>query len=98
MNRPEQSTHTPELTVTAAARVLGVDRRTVKGMIQSGSFRVRIAVQPNSRRPRYRIPESDVLALRNNYRSLRAGPNVRKQRKATKRIADDDLEHIRLNR
>jgi excisionase family DNA binding protein len=84
----------PEFSVAETANVLGVDRRTVKDLIKSGILRVRVAGVPSSRRPRYRIPQSDVLAFRNGYQTV--DREARSPAKTTKRNSTDQLKHIHL--
>lgn len=82
----------PEFTITEAAAVLSVDRRTVKALITSGVLRARVAGLPTSRRPRYRIPKSEVLAFRNNYAASNSGAKASETR--AQRATADNLHHI----
>lgn len=92
MSDRQQLALVPEFSVAEAARVLDIDRRTVKGLIKSGVLRVRAAGVPSSRRPRYRIPQSDVLAFRNGYQA--GDREARRPAKTTKRNSTDQLKHI----
>ena len=94
MSDRQQLALVPEFTVAEAASVLGIDRRTVKGLVKSGVLRVRVAGTPCSRRPHYRIPQSDVLAFRNGYQAVDRG--ARHPAKTTKRNSTDQLKHIHL--
>ena len=87
---------TPELTLTEAARLLGVDRRTVKALIEGGFLRARMAGRPRSLKPRYRLPKDDVLQLRNSYSVGLPQQTITHNRKTTKRSCSCDLKHIRL--
>ena len=95
MGDRQQLTFVPEFSLAEAARVLSIDRRTVKGLVTSGVLRARVAGLPSSRRPRYRIPQADVLAFRNEYQAASRG--ARLSGKAAKRIPTDQLKHIHLN-
>lgn len=85
----------PECSLTEAARLLGVDRRTVKKLIKADVLRVRVAGLPTSLRPRYRIPQSDVLALRNEYHRVASG--ARRAAKTSKKATTKQLVHIHLD-
>ena len=68
MSERHQAAAVPELTVSEAAAILGVNRRTVLRLIQQGLLRYRSAALPTSIRPRYRIPRIDIMELRTDYR------------------------------
>ena len=79
MGEPQQDI-VVELTVTEAACILGVSRRTVLRFVQRGALRFRSAAVPNSLRPRYRIPRTDVVDLRNRYHLRTTTPAAGKVR------------------
>ena len=95
--RPKQSNLVPELNVAQAARILDVDRRTVKRLIAQGVLRARVSGLPTSKRPRYRIPETDVLGLRNTYDRAGDSETGQRWRKVTNRTSTNDLRHIQLD-
>jgi hypothetical protein len=92
----EQPTTIPELTVTEAAKLLGVSRRTVLRLIKANEIRFRSAAGPSSSRPRYRVPMIDVINLRNSYQKWTDNPNSVRRR--TKRTNDTiELRFIDLS-
>jgi hypothetical protein len=94
MQAAQQLPLVPEFSLVEAAQVLAIDRRTVKGLVQAGVLRARLAGLPSSRRPRYRIPQADVLALRNEYRSM--NHQAHRPVKITNRSSTGQLQHIHL--
>ena len=85
----------PEVSLAEAARILGIDPRTVKGLIQQGLLRARLAGLPTSKRPRYRIPEQDVLTLRNSYQRQTIDWKQLTTSKGTPKNPVGALPHIR---
>jgi len=97
MQDSSQPRLTPEVSLSEAARILAVDRRTVKALIQQGVLRARIAGLPNSQKPRYRLPKSEVLDLRNSYYVFSDSKKNQPSRKNTVRKSSSDLGHIDMN-
>ena len=67
MGQRQQFATIPELSLSETAEILGLDRRTVKKLIEQAVLPARIASPPQSKRPRYRIPTDEVMHLRNSY-------------------------------
>lgn len=59
----------PEVSLTEAARLLNVDRKTVTKYLRAGMLLWRDIAPPGSVRPTYRIKLASVIAIRNDYRS-----------------------------
>lgn len=57
----------PEVSITEAADILNVSRKTVYKMISAGALRVRDAAPPGSRRARYRLLRDEVTERRTAY-------------------------------
>jgi excisionase family DNA binding protein len=95
MNNDQQSA-IAELSLSEAAQLLGIDRRTVKSFIEAGLLRVRFAGRPGSAKPRYRIPLDDVLSVRNSHRYMGRTWRTMQSQKVTKKVVVDELEHISL--
>jgi excisionase family DNA binding protein len=85
----------PESSLSEAAEILTVDRRTVKKLIKQGILPARIAGPPTSQRPRYRIPTEEVLQLRNSY-GRPSKPCSGKRKKITHRKPTNTFSHIKL--
>ena len=83
-----------ELNLSEAAAVLGIDRRTVRKLIELGVLAARIASPPTSKRPRYRIPAEEVISLRNSYHRQACHRSPRKQ--ITRRRSKGNFTHIQL--
>src|SRR4051794_13987825 len=85
----------PELSLSEAAEILDLDRRTVKKLIEQAVLPSRIAGPPTSKRPRYRIPAEDVICLRNSYhrRSKRWGAE---RKKTIRQPPAHEFSHIKL--
>jgi excisionase family DNA binding protein len=56
-----------ELNVKEAAKILGVDARTVRLYVERGALPYRDARPPGSTRAMYRIPFSEVERMRTDY-------------------------------
>lgn len=95
MNDDKGLPATEELTVAEAARLLDLDRRTVKKLIEQGVLRARLASPPKSLRPRYRLPTEEVLAYRNGYNTFQS-PRPTGGKQAASRRHAGDFPHIRL--
>lgn len=65
-----------ELSVTACARMLGVDRKTVLRYIRAGQLPARDVAPAGSTRARLRVPVEDVRQMRNGYQYAESGCNA----------------------
>jgi len=83
-----------ELNLSEAAAVLGIDRRTVKKLIEQGVLVARIVSPPTSKRLRYRIPTEEVISLRNSYHRQVGRRGSRKQ--ITRQRSTANFAHIQL--
>jgi hypothetical protein len=88
---------TEELTIAEAARLLDLDRRTVKKLIEQGVLRARLASPPKSLRPRYSLPTEEVLAYRNGYNTFRS-PRPTGGKQAAPVRHSGEFPHISLRR
>jgi len=95
MAKRQQFDVVPDLSLSEAAGILNMDRRTVKKLIEQAVLPARIAGPPTSKRPRYRIPAEEVLHLRNSY-GRHARPWGVERKKVTRRKSTDVLSHIKL--
>jgi hypothetical protein len=88
-----------ELSVSQAAKVLGVDRKTVLKYLGGGLLEWRDIAPPGSTRPTYRMKRESVIAIRTTYRAT--GPSVRTRRKPVRRPAScaslPVFKHLDLN-
>jgi len=91
-----QSTTPSELTVSAAATILGTSRHTVYRLIHDGFLSYRQVGLPISRRPTYRVLADEVSQLRQRYERKTTNLSVPHPRKITKHVTTDDLEFIRI--
>ncbi|MDB5294124.1 MAG: hypothetical protein JWO31_107 [Phycisphaerales bacterium] len=65
-----------EVSPRQAARILGVDYKTVMKYLDAGMLEWRSAGLPGSGRPTYRIKLASVLAKRNSYRATSPCPRA----------------------
>src|SRR4051812_2188295 len=95
MAKRQQFDTVPELSISEAAEILELDRRTVKKLIEQAVLSARIASPPTSKRPRYRIPADEVIGLRNSYH--RNSTTWRGERKKViHRRSAGQFSHIKL--
>ena len=84
-----------ELSLSEAARVLGVDKKTVLRYVRDGVLEWRDIAPPSSSRPTYRIKLESALKLRTGYRSEPEEPAERKPRVARRQYQS---RHVRIVR
>ncbi|MEM1350680.1 MAG: helix-turn-helix domain-containing protein [Myxococcota bacterium] len=97
MNENHELPTVKELSLIEAARVLELDRRTVKKLVEQGVLPARLASPPSSQRPRYRIPTEEVLTYRNTYQNLKR-PVVPGRKQAARNSSANEFPHIRMPR
>lgn len=74
-----------ELTLTEAAEVLGVDKKTVIRYMHDGVLEWRNIAPPSSSRPTFRIKLESALKLRTGYQTETASESPGKRPQATAR-------------
>ena len=95
MAKRQQIDTVPELSLSEAAEILDLDRRTVKKLIEQAVLPARIASPPTSKRPRYRIPAEEVICLRNSFH-CHFKPWGGANRKVIRLRSADHFTHIKL--
>lgn len=96
MSSATQSTTPAELTISAAAAILGSSRGTVYRLVHQGVLRYRLVGLPGSRRPTFRVLADEVNQLRHHYERRTTGHLKPQPRKTTKQSTTQELHYIRL--
>jgi hypothetical protein len=88
-----------ECSVDFAAKVLGVDRKTVLKYIAEGVLEWRNAAAPSSTRKRYRVRMASVLRLCSAYRTTtEAESTARHRARRRRKLPETGTRHIKVNR